>query len=194
MIRSICALLLAFILLFLSGCAAVVVGGVAAGASAAHDRRPFGIVLADRNLQLSAYDNLNRDKELALRNNVSIIVYNGTMLLIGEVRNEALRQRAEQRVSGFEGTERLINELDVREPEGFWSRRRDSIITGHVKTALLDIVDREGFDPMRVNVSTAHRIVYLMGLVSRSEAERVVQIARNVNGVERVVKVFEYTD
>jgi len=188
------ALLLAAVLPLLGGCVAVAVGGAAAGASAAHDRRPFGIVLADRNLQLSAYDSLNRDKELALQNNVSIIVYNGKMLLIGEVRSEALRQRAEQRVAGFEDIERIINELEIREPEGFWSRRRDAALTGQVKTALLDIVDRAGFDPTRVNVSTAHRVVYLMGLVSRDEAERVVEIARNVNGVERVVKVFVYTD
>ena len=31
-----------------------------------------------------------------------------------------------------------------------------------------------------------------MGLVSQDEANRAVDIARNVSGVERVVKVFEY--
>lgn len=174
----------------LGGCFAVAVGGAAIGA--AHDRRAFNTIVDDRNLQLSAYDHLNKDKELALKNNVDIVVYDGTMLLIGEVRNEELKRRAEQRASGFEGIRRVVNELEIREPEGFWSRRRDNSINAHVKTALLDIVDTPDFDPTRVNVSTAHRTVYLMGLVSREEAERVVEIARNVAGVERVVKVFEY--
>ena len=176
----------------LSGCFAVAVGGAAVGA--AHDRRAFNTIVDDRNIQLSAYDNLNKDKELALKNNVDIVVYDGTMLLIGEVRTEELKQRAQERTSGFEGVRRVVNEIEVREPEGFWSRRRDNTISAHVKTALLDIRDLEGFDPTRVNVSTAHRVAYLMGLVSREEAERTVEIARNVAGVERVVKVFEYSE
>lgn len=178
----------------LSGCAAVLVGGAAAGAGAAHDRRSTRTVFVDRNIQLSAYDDLNKDKELALHNNVSIVVYNGVMLLVGEVRSEALKRRAEGIVAGFDGVRRLVNEIEVREPEGFWSRRRDNTITAHVKTALLDLTSLPGFDPSRINVTTAHRTVYLMGLVDAEEDEVVSGIARNVAGVERVVKVFEYRD
>jgi osmotically-inducible protein OsmY len=176
----------------LSGCVAAVVGGTAAGVG--HDRRSWTTVISDRNIQASAYDNFNKDKELALKNNVSIVVYNGIMLLAGEVRTAELKQRAEQRVSGYDGVRRLVNEIEVREPEGFLSQRRDNTITAHVKTAMLDIVDLPGFDPTRINITTAHRTVYLMGLLTREEAERVVEIARNVSGVEKVVRVFEYQD
>lgn len=176
----------------LSGCVAAVVGGTAAGVG--HDRRSWTTVISDRNIQATAYDNFNKDKELALKNNVSIVVYNGVMLLAGEVRTEELRQRAERRVSGYEGVRRLVNEIEVREPEGFLSQRRDNTITAHVKTALLDIVDLPDFDPTRVNVTTVHRTVYLMGLLTHAEADRVAEIARNVAGVEKVVRVFEYQD
>jgi len=177
----------------LSGCVAALVGG-GAGASAAHDRRGFSTVVDDRRTQLSAYDAFNKDKELALKNNVSIIVYNGVMLLVGEVRTNELKARAEKLVTGFDGVKRIANEIDVQPPEGFWSHRRDNTITARVKTGLLNIVDLPEFDPLRVNVTTAHRTVYLMGLVSHTEADRVAEVARNVNGVERVVKVFDYTD
>ena len=176
----------------LSGCVAAVVGGTAAGVG--HDRRSWTTVISDRNIQASAYDNFNKDKELALKNNVSIVVYNGVMLLAGEVRTEELKQRAEQRVAGYEGVRRLVNEIEVREPEGFLSQRRDNTITAHVKTAMLDIVDMPGFDPTRINVTTVHRTVYLMGLLTREEADRVAEIARNVAGVEKVVRVLEYQD
>ncbi|UXI67753.1 BON domain-containing protein [Tahibacter amnicola] len=178
----------------LGGCFAAVVGGAAAGASAAHDRRSFAQVIDDKNIQLSAYDNFNKDKELALKNNVSITVYNGVMLLAGEVRTPELKERAERRVEGFEGVRKLVNDIQVREPEGFWSQRRDNTITAHTKTALLDIVDLPGFDPTRVNITTVHRTVYLMGLLTREEADRVAEVARNVAGVERVVRVLEYKD
>jgi osmotically-inducible protein OsmY len=186
-------LILLLALPLLGGCVAAVVGGAAIGADAIHDRRGIGTVLADKNIQISAYDAVNGDKDLALDNRVSIVVYDGVLLLIGEVRSEELKQRAGKLVTGFNGVERVVNDLDVREPEGFWGRRRDSLLTARVKTALLDI-RTPGFDPTRVNVSTAHRVVYLLGLVSHEEDDAVTTIARNVNGVEQVVKVFEYTD
>jgi len=106
----------------LSGCVAAVVGGTAAGVG--HDRRSWTTVISDRNIQATAYDNFNKDKELALKNNVSIVVYNGVMLLVGEVRTDELKQRAERRVSGYAGVRKLVNEIEVREPEGFLSQRR----------------------------------------------------------------------
>ncbi len=178
----------------LGGCVAAVVGGAAAGARAAHDRRSIGSYVDDKRIFLGAYDSLNKDKELALKNRVVIVVYDGVMLLAGEVRTQELKERAQQRVDGFEGTRRIVNELDIREPVGFWSRRRDNTITAHVKTALLDLTSIDGFDPTRVNVTTAHRVVYLMGKVTREEDEAVTGIAREVRGVEKVVKVFEYVD
>ncbi|WP_395684275.1 BON domain-containing protein [Dokdonella sp.] len=192
--KRIAWLLLLLALPVLGGCFAAVVGGAAVGARAAHDRRDIGSYVDDKRIYLSAYDTLNKDKELALKNRVVIVVYDGVMLLAGEVRTDELKQRAERLVSGFEGTRRIVNELAVGEPVGFWSRRRDNTITLHVKTALLDLTSLEGFDPTRVNVTTVHRTVYLMGKVTREEDEAVTGIARDVSGVEKVVKLFEYLD
>jgi osmotically-inducible protein OsmY len=69
--------------LLLSGCAAVVVGG-AATVGAVHDRRSFGTVLDDNNIELTGYDLLNQDRELTTQSRVTLIVYNGVALLIGE--------------------------------------------------------------------------------------------------------------
>jgi osmotically-inducible protein OsmY len=178
--------------LLLGGCIAAVIGGAAAAAG--HDRRPFTTVVEDKNIQLTAIDTLNHDKELALKNNVYVGVYQGVMLLFGEVRSEELKARAEKYVANIDGITRLVNDIAVQEPESFGSRRRDDLLTAQVKTALLDIVDMPGFDPTRINVSSAHRVVYLFGLVSEEEGERVVEIVRDVRGVEKVVKLFEYSD
>ena len=188
------AMLVATAPVLLGGCAAAVVTGVAAGASAAHDRRESSTYFDDKRVYLAAYDSLNKDKELALRNNVIIVVYNGVLLLVGEVRTPELKARAGKIVSGYEGTKKVVNELEVTEPQDFWTRRADSGLTARVKTALLDITSIEGFDPLRVNVTTAHRVVYLMGVVTHEEADAVVEVARDVDGVEKVVKVFEYSD
>lgn len=186
--------IVALLALLLNGCAAMVVGGAAVGVGAAHDRRSVGTVIDDGNLELSAYDLLNKDKELALQNNVAVVVHNGVLLLVGEVRTAALRERAERTVTGFKGVKRVVNELVVARPTGFGTSARDAWLTARVKTGLLDIVDIERFDPTRVNVTTQNSTVFLMGLVTRAEAERVLEIARTTPGVHKVVNVFEYID
>jgi osmotically-inducible protein OsmY len=181
---------------FLHGCIAVVAGSALAGAHAVHDRRAVGTVLSDRNIQLSAIDAINKHRELTRDdNNVKVVVYNGVMLLCGQVRSEQLKQLAHASADGFDGVIRLVDEIQVTdEPQGFWSRRTDGTITARVKAGLLDITSMPGFDPTRINVTTSHRVVYLMGLVKHAEADVATDVARNANGVEKVVKLFDYTD
>jgi osmotically-inducible protein OsmY len=187
-------LTLALALPVLHGCVAVIAGGAAA--DSVHDRRGFRTVVEDRDIQLTALNLINREKDLVRDDNrVKIVVYNGTMLLCGQVRSAQLKQRAQSIADTVQGVSRLVNELEVTdEPQGFWRRRQDNVLSARVKTALLDITSMPGFDPTRINVTSAHHVVYLMGLVSREEADAVTDIARNVGGVDKVVKVFEYTD
>ena len=194
MYKKIFLLLLALPLLH--GCFAVVAGGAVTGANVVHDRRSFGRVLEDRNLQLSAVDKINRNKELVRDNNhVKVVVYDGVMLLCGQLRSAELKQRVQGIAESFEGVTRLVNDIEVTDaPQGFWRRRQDNAQSARVKTALLDITSMPGFDPTRINVTAAHGVVYLMGLVTHEEDEAATDIARNVSGVDKVVKVFEYTD
>ncbi len=180
----------------LQGCVALVAGGVLVGADAVHDRRPAGVVARDRNIQLTAFDAINRHNELVRDdNNVKVVVYNGVMLIAGQVRSAQLKQLAQQTVADIDGVTRLVNEIEVTdEPQGFWRRRQDNTITARVKTGLLNITSLPGFDPTRVNVTTSHHVVYLMGLVSHEEAEAAADVARDTGDVIKVVKVFEYTD
>jgi osmotically-inducible protein OsmY len=74
------------------------------------------------------------------------------------------------------------------------TRTSDSLVTAKVKTELLGITDIEGFNGTRVKVVTENGTVYLMGLLTRKEADAVTEKARQVGGVQRVVKLFEYID
>lgn len=194
--KLIIALLALLTLPLLHGCIAVVAGGAVAGAHAVHDRRAVGTVLSDRNIQLSAIDAVNKHPQLTRDgNNIKIVVYNGVMLLCGQVRTEALKQLAHSAASGFNGVIRLVDDIEVTDtPQGFWRRRGDNALSARVKTGLLNITSMHGFDPTRINITTSHRVVYLMGVVSHAEADAVTDIARETPGVEKVVKLFEYND
>ena len=189
-------LLLLLIIPLLHGCFAVVAGGAAVGAGVAHDRRGGDVVINDRRTQLGITDAINRDKEIVRGNyRVKAVVYRGTVLLCGQVASDALKQRAQSIAQNIDGAERVLDEIVVSdEPQGFWSRRNDNALTLRIKAALLDIVSMPGFDATRVNVTTSDHVVYLMGVVSHEEADAVTDIVRNVHGVEKVVKLFDYRE
>ncbi|MGH8112164.1 MAG: BON domain-containing protein [Rhodanobacteraceae bacterium] len=157
-------------------------------------QRGFNRAMVDRNVQLTAQHALNDDPELKGRAHIAANVYNGVLLLIGEASTEAVKQRAQADVTGYDGVQRVVNLIDVMPLPSVADTMRDAALTAQVKAALLR-VDLPGFDaPGRVTVSSSHGKVYLMGIVSHQEADAVVAVARKVTGVQQVVQVFEYME
>ena len=177
----------------LSGCVAAVVAGGAATGAAVHDRRSVGTVVDDQALQIAIIDRIYQERDRFDGTRIKAVVHNGVALLIGEVFDEALKARAGERANELQGVKRVVNELIIGEPPGVWRRSGDATLTSRVKAALIGI-DLPGFDASRVNVTTVRGEVYLMGLVSRAEANEAVATIRTMRGVNRIVKVFEYTD
>ena len=156
------------------------------------DRRGFNRALNDRNVQLTAQRTLDNDPALSGKVRIGTAVYDGVLLLIGEAPSEDLRARAEADVTGFEGVRRVDNEIDVMPIPPFSQRAADAALTARVKAALLNITSLPGFDPGRVNISTAHGNVYLMGTArSDHELQRAAEIASIVPGVQRVVSFMQ---
>lgn len=191
--RSALRLLALLALPLLGGCVAAVVAGGAATGAAVHDRRSVGTVLDDQALQIAIIDRIYSERDRFDGTRIKAVVHNGVALLIGEVFDEALKARAGERANELQGVKRVVNELIIGEPPGVWRRSADATLTSRVKTALIGI-DMPGFDASRINVTTVRGEVYLMGLVSRAEADAAVDTVRSMRGVVRVVKVFEYVD
>jgi osmotically-inducible protein OsmY len=190
--RAVALALLLVASVLLSGCVAVVAGGATA-AGAVHDRRSVGTVLDDQTLQIAAIDRIYSERDRFRGTRIKAVVHNGVVLLIGEVFSDEQQVRAAQRVLELQGVRRVVNELALGEPPGLWRRSGDSLLTSRVKAGLIG-VDLPGFDPSRVNVTTVRGEVYLMGLLTRAEADAVVAKVESMRGVQRVVKVFEYLD
>lgn len=186
-------LALLLVLPLLGGClAAVVVGGAATGA-AVHDRRSVGTVVDDQTLQIAIIDHIYSERDRFDGTRIKAVVHNGVALLIGEVFDEALKARAGERAFELQGVKRVVNELAIGKPPGVGRRSADAALTSRVKAALIG-VKLPGFDASRINVTTVRGEVYLMGLVTRAEADAAVEKISAMRGVAQVVKVFEYTD
>ena len=175
--------------LLLQGCAAVVVGGAAGTAKASGDRRTLGAQWDDQAIELKAANLLADNKPLSAASKISVYSNNGRVLLVGQTPSEEFKRDAEDRVHKVEGVRHVYNELQIRKPIGFDRQSNDSWITSKVKSQMLVT---KGVDSTRFKVITENSVVYLMGLVTRAEADKAIDIARHVSGVNKVVKVFEY--
>ncbi len=175
----------------LQGCGAVVVGGVAAGASVIHDRRSAGTILDDKNIQFKIISKVNEDQELLSNSRLAATSYNYVVLLTGQAKTAALRDQFVNIARNTPLVKRVVDEVEVGTPTSMAEETKDSYITSKVKIDLLNM-DIPSFDPSRVKVITERNVVYLMGLVTQEEATAVVEKVRYIDGVKKVVKVFEY--
>lgn len=172
-----------------TGCAPLIVAGGATGVAVVHDRRSAGTVIDDQTIEFQALGSLHADKELYRQAHINVTSYNRVALLTGEAPTEELKNRAAEIVRGIEKVRRAHNEITLAAPSSFTSRSADTLLTGRVKAAMVGI---EGFDPTRVKVVTENGVVYLLGLVTRAEAQTATEAARTTSGVQRVVRIFEY--
>ena len=178
----------------LSACAPVVIGGAATGVTAAHDRRTMGTFIDDEGIELKARMSIFDDSELNSQIHINIISVNGVVLLVGQAPTEALRAQAETITRGIPKVRLVHNELTIAAPNSYMVRSSDSMITAKVKTRLFGIKGLEDFDATRVKVVTENGVVYMMGILTQAEANAVTGRARQVGGVQKVVKLFEYLD
>ncbi len=100
-----------------------------------------------------------------------------------------MKDEAQRAIEGVDGIRKIHNQIRIGSNIGMSTQTHDSWLTSKVKTQLLTT---ESISSNNIKVVTENGEVFLMGLVSDSEANLAVDVARNVSGVERVIKVFEY--
>ena len=171
----------------LCACAPLLIGGAIVGGSMlAIDRRSSGAQVDDQAIELRAGN--RADEALAGRGHVNVTSYNRMVLITGEVPTEADKSAVEPVITRIDNVRSVVNELTVAEVSSLSNRANDTLLTGKVKASLVDARD------MQVNafkVVTERAVVYLMGRVTEREATRAADVARNVSGVRKVVRVFE---
>jgi osmotically-inducible protein OsmY len=153
--------------------------------------RTVGTRIDDTALTRLALVNVRRASDELRRSNLSVSSHNGNVLLVGQVPSEAAKSKAEQEVLKLKKVRRVYNELEVAGPTSMLTRSGDAWVTSKVKSQLLASENVRG---LNIKVVTENGVTYLMGLVTRQEAEEATEITRNVGGVTQVVRLFEHVD
>jgi len=173
-------------LLSLQGCAAVAVGAAAVGISSATDPRTIGTQVDDQTIELKANSKLGNDEQLE-GSRVIAVSYDTNVLLVGQVSSEALKRRAQDVIKDTNGINKIFNQLRVGSKASAAVRAGDSWITSKVK---LKFANNKSIDATNIKVVTENAEVFLLGHVSQAEADAAVEVARNVDGVGRVIKAL----
>lgn len=135
--------------------------------------------------------NIKKASPQLASSHINVSTYNKVVLLTGEVASGELRSLAGTTARNYRGVRQVYNELKLQGSSSLLARANDSWLTTKIKTKLLannEIASRQ------IEVVTEGGIVYLMGVVSRTAADRATTVASNTGGVIKVVRVFEYLD
>lgn len=154
-------------------------------------QRTMGQQLEDESIETKSIVNIhaaNKDFDQA---HLVVVSFNGYVLLAGQVHSEALKTQATEVVRKVRNVRRIYNELEVASPSSGITRTSDTWITTKVKSYLLG---SSGIAGGRVKVVTENGVVFLMGLATQAEADRVADTAAGISGVQRVVRIFEIID
>lgn len=171
----------------LQGCFPLVAGGVGAGAAMVADRRTSGAYVEDEGIEWRTSSAL-RDR-LGDAVHINVTSFNRNVLLTGEAPSEAHRAEAERVAGGIANVKGIVNEIQIAGTSSLTSRGNDSLITSKVKARF---VDSAQFSANHIKVVTEAGTVFLLGIVTRREADAATEVARRTDGVRKVVRVFEY--
>ncbi|ABV38858.1 transport-associated [Shewanella sediminis HAW-EB3] len=179
---------LAAIALLLQGCAGAVMVGAVGGAMMVNDERSFSTQLDDTNADFQIASELAALEDVKNQANITGVVMNGNVLLIGQSPNSMLRDKAIHAVQKLKLGGKIHNQIRIGNPTSFTTRSNDTWITTKVKTRMLNTDD---LDVTRIKVITENGEVFLLGVVARDQVDLAVDVARNTAGVRKVIKVFE---
>ena len=184
------AMLLVAAALALQGCIeAAILGGAAATAVAISDRRQPELILGDKRIEYTVSSRIG--DAVGEQAHINVSSYNSTVLLTGEAYTPELKSQAEKIAAEVPQVRNVVNEIEIAGRSSLASRSNDSLITTRVKGNLMSEAGKK-YEAEQVKVVTERGVVYLLGLVTRDEADAITDVVRSTTGVHKVVRVFEY--
>lgn len=179
-------------MLALNGCATVISATTGdEGVQENRGRRSLGAMLDDSSIETSIKVNLDAADQRLKDSHINVVSYNGVVLLVGQVESQEMKNLATRVASSPSRVKIVHNELEIAGATTFLARSSDALLSSKLKTLMLADPTVAG---MRTKVVTENGVVYLMGLVTRQEADLAVDLVSKASGVTKVVRAFEYID
>src|SRR5688572_27862790 len=99
-----------------------------------HGERTFGIFIDDQRIETTVYVNLRKAGESLRSAHISVVSFNGVVLLVGQVNSSDDRETATQVAHAVQNVRQVHNELTVSGATSLPARTNDSWLTSKIKT------------------------------------------------------------
>ena len=192
MTRHTTALLSLALCLLVSGCSSVLTATREKPIEDDRGTRTLGSTLDDSLIETKVAVNVAKaDTGLDRDSHIVVVSYNGIVLLAGQTPNPTLKAKAGSAAQATQRVKKVHNELQILAPSSLPARNNDTWLTTKIKTQMHADAAVPG---SRIKIVTENGIVYLLGLVTRREANVTTSLVQGVSGVQKIVKLFEYID
>jgi|GEM_PF-4822395 len=131
---------------------------------------------------------LNTEPALA-KARIRVHPFEGTALLVGEAQTPEQKHIAETLIQDLPGIDEVVNRIVLAPVIATEQTLKDTWLSTKVRS---QIVLRGDFDPDEISLVTENNTVYLMGALTEPHAQQAITLARETEGVERVVTLITY--
>ena len=152
-----------------------------------YGHRTKGTKVEDTTIEAKAKINIERSSDDLALANVQVKSYNRVVLITGQVSSQDAFNTVTSVVKNIRHVRRLHNKLSLENKTS--SDSKDFYLATKINSRLYFA---EGIDSDRVEIVVENAEVYLMGLVTQDESERIVKSVQQVSGLNKIIKVFEY--
>ena len=170
--------------ILLTHCAQVVTGTAVKVATVNQEDRSIGEFVDDtiiKTLIKNTY--FNQSEKIFF--NIDVEVSQGRVLLTGTIENIDLKIEATRIAWGVKGVQTVINEIQISNSNNIINFADDLVISTKVKGKL---ILNENINSLNYSIETVNKLVYIIGIAgSEDERDLVINIAREVYGVEEVI-------
>ncbi|RDB44472.1 BON domain-containing protein [Halomonas sp. DQ26W] len=156
-----------------------------------YGKRTLGAQVEDESIETKIAHNLRRSDARLGDARINVDSYNAIVLLTGQVPSQELQQKATEIARDVRNVRDVHNELSIAANLPASQRMSDTWINTRIRTSL---AADDTIDTSRLRFITENASVYVMGIVTRAEADRIVNAISRIGGVQRIVKVFDYID
>lgn len=184
-------LVLLTVILFTSACVTIIDATTDEPIKTDPNERSFGGYIDDKNIRTVVAVNIKKASAALDEAHVNVYVYNGVVLLTGEVQSQTQRDLAGKTARDVTRVRQVYNELQVQPKSKFMDRTVDNIMQTKINAKLMLNKDIESG---KVKVIVENDVAYLMGLLTRVQTEKITDVVRKQPGIKKVVRAIEYIE
>ena len=188
------AVILGVLAHFLQGCSptgTVLGAGARTGLALAEDR-PVEEIWGDTLLKVTINKKLLETSISETFWSLNTTIFEGRVLITGNVKNTTLRDQVSQMVWGVKGVREVLNEIEIQETNTVTQIARDKFIQTSLQARMLG--DKIVSD-INYKMIAHNNVLYIIGIAqSQAELEKVVAHARAIRYVKRFVNYIWLAD